>query len=130
MRTPETIDDLASELKAMTPRARRQVLARLTAAERARIERHLNEASTAQATAEATVTETPAPLSPWLARAIATARSGTPATMGPRTQAALLEIANAVRRPAAAPLARDPKQEPGRSLIEAFGGMLPTRRVR
>ena len=127
MRAPETFADLASELKAMSPRSRRQILGRLTTAEREKVERHLSAAPAASTSLEVPGSN---PLSPWLIRTIEAARAGTSPTMAPRTQDALVRIADSLRRPNAVPLGQELKREPGRSLMEAFDGMLPTRRMR
>ena len=127
MPAPETLDSIASELRAMSPRSRRQVLARLTPAERERVERHLNEAPAASPTVDVS---SPDPLSPWLDQAITAARSGMSSVIAPRTRTALVDIADAMQQSRVALREPEPRKEPGRSLVEAFGGMLPTRRAR
>lgn len=108
----------------MSPRARRQVLAQLTLAEREALsDQPLPDLP--QATPE---TE-PGAVSPWLAFAIADARTSRTGLVSPAARAALIECADAVRRPDERVTERS-SREPGRSLVEAFGGLLPIRKGR
>lgn len=129
MPAPDTLNSLASDLNAMTPRARRQILGRLNAAERAAVERHLAEPGVTNSGEDAEIGPVD-PVSPWLRRAIDDARVGKAGAMPPAARAALIESADAIDRPNAALTGPRPARETGRSLVEAFGGLLPKRQAR
>lgn len=128
MPAPESLADLAAELRAMSPRARRQILAELSDSERQALDPIIDDAAAVPQPAGDAV---PAPIfSPWLAQSIAAARAGNAGAVTAATRAALLKSADAIERPATSIASRAGVKDPGRSLMNAFGGMLPARRGR
>ena len=133
MREPDSLADLASELRALPGRQRQAVLASLSAAERSRMMELLNRPHVVPRQSAAPVETKLDRLSPGIAARALEAQSGSAAagsssTMTPATRQLLRRCVEELpgREPSAVASAQPAR---GHSLLEAIGGLLSAKRA-
>lgn len=135
MLEPDTLADLATELRALPGRQRQAILGSLSAAERSRMTELLNRPVVAPQPPSAPVAERKIEgLSPWLTARVRQAESGTAPSgaawkMTAATQQLLRRSADDLAEPETRVAATIAAPAKGRSLLGAIGGMLSQKRA-